>query len=62
MKNMLRRFFRRNPWSIVVLGCLLVIVIIMDAGRRTEQFQKHRSPYSISKDKATVKFLKQNQT
>ena len=59
---MLRRFFRRNPWSIVVIGCLLVVVIIMDAGRRTEQFPKHRSKYFMSKDKSTVKLLQQNQT
>lgn len=58
----LRRFLRRNPWVIVTIGCLLVIVVILDAGRRTEEFQKHRSKYRMSKRESNVRILYRNQS
>ena len=58
----LRRFLRRNPWIIVTLGCLLVIVVILDAGRRTGEFQKHHERYHGSKNNQEITIVYQNQT
>ena len=58
----LRRLLRRNPWIIVTLGCLLVIVVILDAGRRTGEFQKHHERYHGSKHKPEITIVYQNQT
>lgn len=58
---MLRRIIRPRPWLIVTGGCLIVIVIIMDAGRRTEEFQKHRLKYSMPTNVSTINLVKQNE-
>ena len=58
----LRRFLRRNPWVIISLGCFLVIVVILDAGRRTGEFQKHKSKYHGPKETSKVKIVNQNAT
>ena len=59
---MLRRLLRRHPWLVVTLGCLLVIVIVMDAGRRSVEFPNHRSKYSNSKAQMPSSILRENQT
>ena len=58
----LRRFLRRNPWIIVTLGCLILIVVILDAGRRTGEFQKHQKRYHGSKNKPEISMIYQNET
>ena len=58
---MIRKLVRRRPWIIITGGCLIVIVIIMDAGRRTEEFQKHRLKYSTPKNASSIRVVKQSQ-
>ena len=62
VKMALRRFLRRNPWIIVTLGCLLVIAVILDAGRRTGEFQKHHERYHGSQHKEEISIIYQNET
>ena len=59
---MFRRFLRRRPWIVDAGGCLIVIVIIMDVGRRTDEFQKHRLKFASSKSSLPAKLTKQNET
>ena len=59
---MFRRFLRRRPWIVVAGGCFIVIVIIMDVGRRTDEFQKHRLKFSKSKSSVPAELTKQNET